>query len=267
MVWIIKNLRKVIRYLENTFRQIEGPEFEPYPWHSHYLSVKCAKKELSLLGSRLSGRILDIGAGTGHGARYLRSEDTEYYPTDLPTGRNPLDGNISNRIEKLKIYCSCYALPFLNECMGGTMMISVLEHLESHPLAISEAYHITKIGGYLLITTPFSFPVHGYPSDYRRWTLEGLKVEMDHAGFKVIDAISIGDAFSSLALNVNLLLKYHLLQFRWAIIRLVIILATPFTILLRLMINCGAILLGPLDQSKAFPLGTAILCKKVKKVA
>jgi hypothetical protein len=33
-----------------------------------------------------------------------------------------LNGNISKRIEKLKIYCSCYALPFIDECMRGTML-------------------------------------------------------------------------------------------------------------------------------------------------
>jgi len=265
-MWRIANLKKAIRFWDNTFRQIEGPELEPYPWHSHYLSVRCVKKGLTLLGSQLSGRILDIGAGTGHGARYLRSENTEYYPTDLPTGRNRLDGNVSKRTEKLKIYCSCYALPFIDECMEGTMLISVLEHLEDPQLALSEAYRVTKMGGCLLISTPFSFPVHGYPLDYRRWTLEGLKIEMNYAGFKVMDAISIGNAFASLVLNVNLLLKYHLRQSRWTLIRLAAILAAPFTILVQLMVNHVAILLGPLDQSRAFPLGIAILCKKVKKI-
>lgn len=267
MILRMENLKKVIRFWENMFRQIEGPELEPYPWHSHYLSVRCVKNGLTLLGGQLSGRILDIGAGTGHGARYLRSENTEYYPTDLPTGRNRLNGNISKRIEKLKLYCSCYALPFINECMGGAMLISVLEHLEDPQLALSEAYRVTKMGGYLLIATPFSFPVHGFPADYRRWTLEGLKIEMNNAGFRVMDEISIGDAFASLALNVNLLLKYHLRQSRWKLIRLATVLAAPFTILLQLMANYVAILLGPLDQSKAFPLGIAILAKKVKKIA
>jgi SAM-dependent methyltransferase len=265
-MWRMENLKKLIRSWESTFRQIEGPELEPYPWHSHYLSVRCAKKGLTLLGNQLSGRILDIGAGTGHGARYLKSESTEYYPIDLPTGRNPLNGSISKRTEKLKIYCSCYALPFIDECMGGTMLISVLEHLENPQLALTEAYRVTIMGGYLLIATPFSFPVHGFPSDYRRWTLEGLKIEMKNAGFKVMDEISIGDVFASLALNVNLLVRYHLRQSRWTAIRLATVLATPFAILLQLMVNHVAILLGPLDQSKAFPLGIAILGKKVKKM-
>jgi SAM-dependent methyltransferase len=267
MILRMENLKKVIRFWENTFRQIEGPELEPYPWHSHYLSVRCAKNELTLLGAQLSGRILDIGAGTGYAARYLRSENTEYYPTDLLTGRDPLNGKISRRTEKLKLYCSCYSLPFIDECMGGTMLIFVLEHLENPQLALSEAYRVTKMGGYLLIATPFSFPVHGFPSDYRRWTLEGLKIEMNNAGFKVMDEVALGDVFASLALNVNLLLKYHLGQSRWKLIRLATVLACPFTILLQLMTNCVAILLGPLDQSKAFPLGIAILGEKVKKRA
>ncbi len=261
-MWRMECLKKLIRFWENKFRQIEGPELEPYPWHSHYLSARYAKRGLTSLGNQLSGKILDIGAGTGHGARYLKSERTEYYPVDLPTGRDRLDRSISKRTEKLKLYCSCYALPFVDECMGGTMLISVLEHLENPQLALSEAYRVTLAGGYLLIATPFSFPVHGFPSDYRRWTVEGLKIEMRHAGFKVMDEISIGDGFASLALNLNLLLRYHLRQSRWSAIRLAITLATPFAILLQLMVNHVAVLLGPLDQSKASPLGIAILGKK-----
>jgi len=267
MMWRMEFLKGVIKSWENMFLRVEGPELEPHPWHSHYLSVRCAKKGLTLLGSRLSGRVLDIGAGTGHGARYLRDENTEYYPTDLPTGRNRLNGNISKKTQKLRIYCSCYALPFIDECMGGTMLISVLEHLEDPQLALSEVYRVTKIGGYLLIATPFSFPVHGFPSDYRRWTSEGLKLEMKNAGFEVLDEVVIGDAFASLALNVNLLLKYHLRESRWTVTRLATVLATPFRILFQLMINYIAISLGPLDRSRALPLGITMLGKKVKKMA
>lgn len=31
-MWRIENLKKVIRFWENTFRRIEGPELEPYPF-------------------------------------------------------------------------------------------------------------------------------------------------------------------------------------------------------------------------------------------
>jgi hypothetical protein len=66
-MWVIENLKKVIRFWENIFHQIEGPELEPFPWHSHYLSVRCVKKGLTLLGSQLSGWILELGLGTEQG--------------------------------------------------------------------------------------------------------------------------------------------------------------------------------------------------------
>jgi len=258
-------LKKALRFWRDMFRRLEGPELEPYPWHSHYLSVRYLKRHLNLLGYQLSGRILDIGAGTGHGARYLRKERTEYFPVDLPTGRNPLDRSISTTTERLKICCSCYALPLIDSCMEGVMLISVLEHLENPQLALSEAHRVTVVGGNLLVVTPFSFPTHGSPSDYRRWTMEGLIVEVSNAGFKVMDGVSMGNGFASLALNLNLLLKYHVQAPHRKFLSLAMILAAPFVVLFQLVSNILAIMLGPLDGSEAFPLAIAVLGEKVKK--
>ncbi len=146
------------------------------------------------------------------------------------------------------------------------MLIFVLEHLEDPQIALSEANRVTELGGYLLIAAPFSFPVHGFPSDYRRWTLEGLRLEMKNAGFKVIDEVSMGNGFASLALNLNLLLKHHLHQLHGRLFTLTMLLATPFMLLLQLIFNLLALLLGSLDRSEALPLGVAILGEKVKKI-
>jgi len=263
---IMECVSKVLAGWRNLFLRIEGPELEPYLWHSHYLTGRFSQRCLPHLGKKLKGKILDVGAGTGHGARYLNKKKTKYYPTDLPTVTNRLDKMVSRHEEKIKIYCSGYALPLIDNCLEGVMLISVLEHLENPQLALSEAHRVMITGGGLLIVVPFAFPVHGFPVDYRRWTLEGLKLEVKNAGFKIIDEVSMGNAFASLALNLNLLLKYHLHQSDYRLLSLILILITPFTLLSQLMCNLLALLLGPLDRSKAFPLEIAILGEKVKKI-
>lgn len=262
MKWVSKFLVK----WENLLRKIEGPELEPSIWHSHYLTGRFSRRCLPRLGRKLKGKILDIGAGTGHGARYLNKEKTRYYPTDLPTMTNRLTKKISRHTENIKIYCSGYALPLIDNCMEGVMLISVLEHLENPRLALSEAHRVLITGGRLLLVAPFAFPVHGFPLDYKRWTLEGLKLETKNAGFKIIDEVSFGNTFTSLALNLNLLLKYNLHQSDYRLLSLILVLITPITLLNQLICNLLALLLGPLDRSNAFPLGIAILGEKVKKI-
>jgi hypothetical protein len=87
--------------------------------------------------------------------------------------------------------------------------------------------------------------------DFRRWTREGLKSEMEHAGFEVVESQSMGNAFASLALNINLTMKYH---FRYGSSKMSLfpmILGLPLSLLLQLILNMAAIALGPLDQSDA----------------
>lgn len=53
----------------------------------------------------------------------------------------------------------------------------VLEHVEGNPQdAIDELYRILKPGGLLVCGTVLVYPIHGYPSDYWRFTPEGLKL-------------------------------------------------------------------------------------------
>lgn len=254
--------KKAISKWEGLFRNIEGPELEPYIWHSHYLTVTCSKKSLTILGEQIKGKVLDIGAGTGYAARYLNRDRSVYYPIDLLTARDLRDRTITRKPEKIVVYCSCYELPFVENSMEGIMFISVLEHLKDPQLALREAYRILAPGGNILVSTPFSFPVHGYPMDFRRWTLEGLKLEVENAGFKVTCGNAIGNTIASMALNMNLFLKYYVVSERTKIAVLFVKLVAPFQLLTQLVLNLLAIALGWIDKSKSYPLGIAVLGTK-----
>jgi SAM-dependent methyltransferase len=243
--------------------KIEGPELEPFLWHSHYLTAQYSKKTLSPLGKKLKGVILDLGAGTGYGARFLDPNKTKYIPTDIPGGRNPEDSLITRMSERIKIYCSCYELPFLNDCIDGIMMISLLEHLENPCMALNEAYRILIPGGHIIVAVPFAFPVHGFPMDFHRWTKEGLKLDMMNAGFEIMEAKYHGNIFASLALNTNLFMKYSIIKGKSTLMIIMLLyLAFPLRIIFQLIINLFAILLNPIDKSDTFPLGLTIMGKK-----
>lgn len=68
----------------------------------------------------------------------------------------------------------------------GVLCSEVLEHVERPQRALSELRRVLQPGGWAVFTTLTAFPLHGYPQDYRRWTEEGLRADLDEAGFTEI---------------------------------------------------------------------------------
>lgn len=64
---------------------------------------------------------------------------------------------------------------FAAESFDIVIACSVWEHLHSPWIAAQEVLKILKPGGQFYIQTHLCFPEHGYPSDYFRFTKEGLK--------------------------------------------------------------------------------------------
>ena len=54
-------------------------------------------------------------------------------------------------------------------------MFEVLEHTEDPISAVNNLYEILNKGGYLMLSTPFTFHIHDEPYDFFRFTKYGLK--------------------------------------------------------------------------------------------
>lgn len=65
------------------------------------------------------------------------------------------------------------------ECM------SVLEHARRPWLLAANVQRMLSTGGSIFVTAPFVFRQHGYPDDYWRFTLSGLKSLFDQIDWKV----------------------------------------------------------------------------------
>jgi SAM-dependent methyltransferase len=244
-----------LRLWRDSWRSLEGPELEPRLWHSHFLTVHHTRGHLRRLGAGLRGRVIDIGAGSGHGARYLNPQCTEYLPTDLPSGRSATDPSISKQGHAPLVHCSIYDIPYENACFDAAMLLNVLEHLEDPHRGLTELGRVLKPEAALLFAVPFAFPIHGAPHDFRRWTSHGLGVELQSAGFELQVLQPCGGTASSLALNLALYWRYEAHP---------LVILTPFLIFLQGMLNVLALVADALlPSAKLLPLVYVGLARKV----
>jgi SAM-dependent methyltransferase len=67
-------------------------------------------------------------------------------------------------------------LPFADGVFQRVECDAVLEHVRDPVRVCGELRRVLAPGGYLHLVTPFCHPFHEYPKDYRRFTLDGLKL-------------------------------------------------------------------------------------------
>jgi SAM-dependent methyltransferase len=67
-------------------------------------------------------------------------------------------------------------LPFAAARFQRIECDAVLEHVRDPARVAGELTRVLAPGGYLHLVTPFCHPFHEYPKDFRRFTLDGLKL-------------------------------------------------------------------------------------------
>jgi SAM-dependent methyltransferase len=109
-------------------------------------------------------------------------------PMDFPLGRWNLYIGGAGRVVKGYINLDLFAvpgvdvaadaeqLPFPSRVFTRVECDAVLEHVRDPQKVMDEIFRVLEPGGYAHLVTPFCHPFHEYPKDYRRFTLDGLKV-------------------------------------------------------------------------------------------
>jgi SAM-dependent methyltransferase len=123
-------------------------------------------------------RILELGT--------LRSDPN--FPTHHREW-NPLANWVFSDIEEgvdVDIPADAHTLaPFADAAFDAIVAVSVWEHLARPWLACHAAYRVLKPGGRMYVATHQSFPIHGYPDDYFRFSDHALALIFEDAGFIV----------------------------------------------------------------------------------
>lgn len=70
-------------------------------------------------------------------------------------------------------------LPHANASVGTVLTMSTFEHVKRFWVAFDEVHRVLRPDGVFICALPFYFQVHAYPSDYWRFTPEGLDLMLE----------------------------------------------------------------------------------------
>ena len=128
-----------------------------------------------------TGKTLEIGSMNVNGS--VSHHFSDYTGLDMRPGPN------------VDIVSNGHDIPFPNEHFDLVLTLETLEHDNRFWVTLLEIWRILKPGGMAIITVPnIGFQRHDYPSDYWRFTADGLKELFTWADLTPIEIIDMGYA-------------------------------------------------------------------------
>jgi SAM-dependent methyltransferase len=137
------------------------------------------------LEALLGDFVADAGVGAGHKVvdygcgeqpyRWL-FPGCEYIPVDLPS--NPTASVHIDPNGKV---------PLPDDSADLVISTQVLEHVTDPETYLNECHRMLRPGGQLVLTTHGVMFLHRHPTDFWRWTCDGLRLILERAGFTVAD--------------------------------------------------------------------------------
>ena len=129
------------------------------------------QEELSPFLGELQGKVLN--AGSGRRSIFI-PKATEMINMDLES------------FENVDVVGDLESIPFDDKTFDGVLNVAVLEHVKRPWIVIQELSRVLKRGGKLLCVVPFFQPIHYVPTDYFRFTPDGIRSLLEDAGFKIL---------------------------------------------------------------------------------
>lgn len=133
------------------------------------------ERELAPVTGYLRGRLLNAGCGDRDLSAWLAAlgiaQVTHY---DIASR---LPGAVIGPLE---------AMPFEDSRFDSILCNAVLEHVEKVDDVVGELARVLRPGGHAVIAVPFLQPYHECPTDFRRYTKEGLVALGEKAGLSAV---------------------------------------------------------------------------------
>lgn len=134
----------------------------------------------------LTGRVLNAGAGDRDISHLV---DGELVNLDI------VEGLHSSNID---IFSPLHDIPVEDGHFDAVLCNAVLEHVRNPHEAIAEFQRVTRPGGILYLVVPFMQPEHLDPTDFQRYTIDGLQELVRVHGFEVVEAGGVHSVYTTL---------------------------------------------------------------------
>lgn len=147
--------------------------FSPQPGEPGYMHRADLLLALKTESTKEKLRILDYGAGVSPyrslfpNSEYRRADIVDFGTLDYMIDKNGVVPERSNVFDRV-------------------LSTQVLGHVEDPNVYLSECFRLLKPGGKLLLSTHGLYEDNDCPRDFRRWTADGLRCDLERAGFKTI---------------------------------------------------------------------------------
>lgn len=163
-----------------TTRHSAKRRHSPRPIDTDWLVLKALREGICQLASAVARpgmKALDLGCGTRPYEEIFSKLRVEYVGGDFDGAEVLIDG--AGRVHA--------------DDGSADLVLSfqVLEHVRSLAVYLSEARRVLRADGHLLLSTHGTWLYHPHPEDHRRWTREGLTVDLAAGGFEVQQCIPI----------------------------------------------------------------------------
>jgi len=125
--------------------------------------------------------IVDLGSMDINGSyKPLIPPNWKYVGVDIAPGRN-VD----------LIMPSKYIIPIAENSVEILISGQCFEHVDKPWELIKDVYRVLSPSGMCVITAPAKCAIHEYPKDYWRFYPDGMRVILESAGFRVIEAYAL----------------------------------------------------------------------------
>jgi len=157
-----------------------GNRLHPSVFHRSYQHLKQLAEILAAILDEIqlpaNCSVLDYGCGNTPYRSLVEHRCKHYVGADL-SGNRQADITLTDE-GKIPVESGTFDL---------VLSTQVLEHVPDPRLYLSEAKRVLRDDGLLVLSTHGIYRYHPDPTDYWRWTVEGLRLEIKRAGFRVID--------------------------------------------------------------------------------
>jgi SAM-dependent methyltransferase len=134
-----------------------------------------------------TGNVLNAGAGNRDISDLI---DGRLYNQDISEGLHS---------ENIDFVSPLHEIPTADGFFDTIICNAVLEHVANPDEIMDEFARVMAPGGSLYLTIPFMQPEHRDPTDYQRYTIDGIKLLCERHGFNVVEAHGVHSVFTTLA--------------------------------------------------------------------